>query len=56
MKKKVKKLTLSKETVRRLGDSDLGRIGGGEPTDYCGTGNIGCELEKIYRRLMTGGD
>jgi hypothetical protein len=50
MKKTTKKLVLAKETVRRLGNSDLERVAGGT-TDYCGTGNIGCELAKIYRRL-----
>jgi hypothetical protein len=33
MKKKAKKLTLAKETVRRLAESDLGQVAGANSTE-----------------------
>ena len=53
MKKMPKKLALMKETVRRLDNSDLERVAGGT-TEQCGSGNIGCELSKIFKLLSTG--
>jgi hypothetical protein len=53
MKKMPKKLALAKETVRRLDNSDLGRVAGGT-TGQCGSGDIGCELIKIFQLLTTG--
>ena len=52
-KKATKKLVLAKETIRRIENSVLGQIAGGTEgtTDYCGTGNLGCELGKIARKL-----
>lgn len=47
-KKATKKLVLAKETLRRLEDSDLGRVAGGV-TEECGSGNIGCEIDRILR-------
>jgi hypothetical protein len=43
MKKRAKKLTLAKETVRSLSGAELGVAAGGEPTDTCGcyTGTCG---------------
>jgi hypothetical protein len=52
MKKKVKKLNLSRETLRYLQVAQLGRVAGGGNTneiqtgcactDCCGTGSCGC--------------
>jgi hypothetical protein len=39
MKKKAKKLTLSRETVRRLGVSELEKVAGAVHTDVCMTGD-----------------
>lgn len=35
MKKKLKKLSLSRETLRNLGEQDLVQAAGGGPTDPC---------------------
>lgn len=48
MKKREKKLTLSRETLRALTVPDLERVAGGT-TELCGTGNIGCEIAKIFK-------
>jgi hypothetical protein len=52
MKKMPKKLALARETVRRLDNSDLEWVAGGT-TEQCGSGNIGCELIKIFQQLST---
>jgi hypothetical protein len=39
MKKKAKKLTLARETVRKLGGSELEKVAGAIHTDPCMTGD-----------------
>lgn len=51
MKKQAKKLVLAKETISRLENSDLAMAAGGEVTSDCYSGDIGCELQKIWRRI-----
>jgi hypothetical protein len=41
-----KKLTLAKESVRRLSDPDLFHIVGGDPTGHCETITLKCCLTR----------
>ena len=44
--KSKKKLTLAKESVRRLSDPELFQIAGGDPTAHCETITLKCCLTR----------